>query len=224
MNYTALSQDDFQQRAAEVAAALSRLLNEEWTAGDTAQMWGSESVPLLHSDETLMIVNGKYGSVGRLTVIGSVPDAWRGYGYDSCPEITLSAAKGAATIARDIVRRLLPGYLALMDRARARATAQRTQEAACAGLAAQLMAWSSGHLVPTRDGAQAKAHHYLPKSAAPAVTDWMPGGSVDAEVFPSYLHLKFSYMLPDVAERVVRALFEGAEPLEAPVEASRDNT
>lgn len=50
----------------------------------------------------------------RLMITGVYPPGSHPFDLGSCPRISVSPSRGAAAIARDISRRLLPGYVALL--------------------------------------------------------------------------------------------------------------
>lgn len=103
------------QTARQIAREVAPLLGEGWVFDDRDSAGASIAGP---DDAELFFYLG-YGSKGKVTISSSYPNGtyqkvWK---YDRF-EIGVSVSRGAAVIAKEIQRRLLPDYLPELARVR----------------------------------------------------------------------------------------------------------
>lgn len=103
---TRLTDDDFRTLASDVAAALG----DGWRSEYDPDSFGRYRATLHGPDDAKILMwRDRYGNDGKLTVSGSYPD---NNAYDvKHVKIGIGETRGAAVIAREIQRRLLPDYL-----------------------------------------------------------------------------------------------------------------
>lgn len=114
--------------------ALAATLGDGWTAADDSGLWGSGSALLTGPDELRVSVRlGDASSYpvanerGRVRFVALVPDGLYQHGSrNTCRDITVAATKPAATVAKELERRLLADYRDWIVQARA---AQRHHDA-----------------------------------------------------------------------------------------------
>lgn len=67
---------------------------------------------LVQDDKELTLCNGQYGKTDRIVISGNYPKPIDGGGYyGKSTSITVTEKKDAAAIAKDIMKRFMPGYL-----------------------------------------------------------------------------------------------------------------
>jgi hypothetical protein len=112
------------ERAPQIAAALG----PDWAVDVTADTPG---VHIAHRDgRRLLFLRVPYNAPGRLAISGVYPPVDSVYGRDADPvQITVGVDRPAEAVAREITRRLLPGYEPLLAQAVEQAQ-QRAAEAA----------------------------------------------------------------------------------------------
>lgn len=128
----------FRDIAAQIAIELSIVDEHPWILAPRVvhEMGGERSPELVHDDEAIDLTLDGYGKRGRIGVSGSwprLPDgsylSARQLDADGYAPITVASDKPPAQIARDIARRFLPGYRALLAKARDRHNQQRNRTA-----------------------------------------------------------------------------------------------
>lgn len=94
------------QELKKLARRIAAALGPDWNLREDVDSWAS---PVIEGGDGATIYI--HLTKGRLSISGGYPIEYRlTYGVER-PCITVSAEKDAATIARDIQRRFLPGYL-----------------------------------------------------------------------------------------------------------------
>jgi hypothetical protein len=122
--------------------------------------------------------------------------------------VVVAQERAPESIASHLWRYLYARAVEYQTGVRAAIAALRTAQEARAGVAARLAAAAGGRLVATRPvGDQQDA---LVRDAD-GVEGWPGGGQVAGRVGPDGVSLEMRRLSPDQAERVVRALFGGAE-------------
>lgn len=156
----------FRATCEQIAIELRRLDGGPWALAPAKPVndWGELASPdLIGADgERLDLSIDAYGQRGRIGVsVGwpQLPDGttWYPSKYrdEASPSITVSADKLPLVIARDIVRRVLPAYRALLGKARETIAGQRSHIDATADTFDRLIAGSGGHLTADRDSTMA---------------------------------------------------------------------
>lgn len=101
---------------AGLAAQVAASLGDGWSPevnDEASEHWGTFLIgPDVGGLPARVLFSEPWGSRGRLTISGCYPHSVHGWPREvkQC-EITVNPARGAATIGKEITRRLLPGYL-----------------------------------------------------------------------------------------------------------------
>jgi len=101
---------------AELATEVAASLGDGWSPeiqDEATEHWGTFLIgPPANGLPARVLFSEPWNAKGRLTISGCYPHSVHGWPREvtQC-EITVNPARGAATIGKEITRRLLPGYL-----------------------------------------------------------------------------------------------------------------
>lgn len=95
-----------QELAGSIARELGKLRGEDWTAQDG--YWSGQFMLTGPDGMRIYLRAAAYGNASRLAVHGELPAAM--HRVTGNPHITVATARGPAVIAKEINRRLIPGY------------------------------------------------------------------------------------------------------------------
>lgn len=97
----------------QLAPKVATALGDGWTVGDDE--WSSGAL-LSHADGRRLYFAADWRGTGRVVIGGHYPASDYYYSGGDRPEITVSRARPAEVIAREITRRLLPRYTELLGK------------------------------------------------------------------------------------------------------------
>lgn len=196
MNDVPLDRDQFFQLVGRVAAHL-----DGWTptrrdtaypAADlTDRATGAKFEIKLSANDNRLHVSGNYNGLADYR-------DWNTH----MPSITLSPAKPAAQIARDIARRLIPPLLDY----HARLCANRDQH-----LARQAQTYQNSQLLLDVAAGRLRRLDYGHDRDAIRLADQWRGPNrpgIDAQVYPDHVDIKLDHVPPDVAASLLYNLFD----------------
>lgn len=156
------SADHFREFAGKLAAELGMTVTRAGEHGSGIQLGGVDGEPGYW-------LNAPWNSAGRVEVTGVYPQS--SYWCKTRPSITAAIDRGAAAVARDIRRRLEPGYLELLAETNA-----YNERAAAASRAREQVALRVEELFP---GATHRvSHRQSERSTTVGVGSFGTGGDV----------------------------------------------
>lgn len=177
-------------------------LGDGWIANDGDQL--SHLAYLDGPDDARLAIRYEWNRKHRVAISGYYPDAPYGVVNNDHHSITVNAHRGPETVAKEIRRRLLPGYLPDLEDAKAAIAKHHADTAAANTLAAELGAILDARVTPADSGAPGGSGI---RRRQAGVSIYSPGklyGSLNVDRYG--VSVELSHVTADQARAIARIL------------------
>jgi hypothetical protein len=192
-----------------VAHELGKIRGEVWS---TTEGWDQRSRRLRGPGGAALLLREDYRDNRRVSVTGSFPRTGR---RAVAPEITASHERGAAAVAKDISRRLLPGYLAELAEVLKYNEVEQANYDARAALLNQMAGIFGGqygeHRAPYEPGSSTNWRDIMHLRHVPGYHG-LGYGSVEASGHPDTVNVELTGLPSEVALALLQRLAELVKP------------